>query len=94
MFENLKKRWQVNTPNLVLIFCTFALGGSICGRTGKYLLDLFFESRGAGYWMLYLVTITLLWPVSVLLVSIPLGQYRFFTNYLKKVWKRLSGRGQ
>ena len=94
MFENLKKRWKVNTTNLVLILCTFALGGSLCGRAGKYLLDLFFETREAGYWVLYLVVVTLLWPVAVLLVSIPLWQYRFFTNYLKKVWKRLSGRSQ
>lgn len=94
MFEKLKTRWKVNTQSLVLILCTFALGGSLCGRAGKYLLDLFFDSRGAGYWMLYVVVVTLLWPISVLLVSIPLGQYRFFTNYLKKVWKRLSGRGQ
>jgi hypothetical protein len=94
MLEKLKNRWKVNTLNLVLILCTFALGGSLCGKAGRYLLNAVVDSRGPSYWIAYLLLITLLWPFSVLLVSIPLGQYRFFTNYLKKVWKRISGRSE
>jgi hypothetical protein len=34
---------------------------------------------------------TILWPMAVIVVSIPLGQFAFFKNYLKKVWARISG---
>lgn len=94
MLEKLKNRWKVNTLNLVLILCTFAIGGSLCGKAGRLVLNALTDARGFGYWLSYLLLVTLLWPLSVLLVSIPLGQYRFFTNYLKKVWKRISGRGE
>jgi hypothetical protein len=93
MFEKLKSRWNVNNTDLLLILCTFALGGSLCGRAGQFLLAPLFETKGFVFWICYLLTVTLLWPLCVLLVSIPLGQYRFFTNYLKKIWKRISGKG-
>jgi formyltetrahydrofolate-dependent phosphoribosylglycinamide formyltransferase len=33
----------------------------------------------------------LLWPVSVLLISIPLGQFNFFKKYIRKLFRRMSG---
>lgn len=92
MFDKLKKRWKVNTLNMVLILCTFALGGSLCGKTGRLILDVFFETKTFVYWAIYVFLITLLWPPAVLLTSIPLGQFPFFKNYLQKIWARISGK--
>jgi hypothetical protein len=91
MFDKLQKKWKVNGLNLFLILTTFALGGSICGRVGKKLLDLCEIERGVLWVILYVVVITILWPLAVILVSIPLGQFTFFRNYLKKVFSRLTG---
>ena len=81
MLNKLKQRWKVNDVNLVLIICTFALGGSLCGWLGKKLISFTGIEKGAGWIVLYLVFVSLLWPFCVLLVSIPLGQFLFFKNY-------------
>lgn len=92
MFEKLKARWKVNTINLLLIIATFALGGSLCGYAGRKLLLLTNLEKGVAWVILYVLLVTLLWPVCVLLISIPLGQFAFFKNYIIKVWKKLSGK--
>ena len=92
MFDKLKQRWKVNGLNLVLIIATFALGGSLCGYAGRRVLMLTGLEKGALWIILYVVLITLLWPLCVLLISFPLGQFAFFKRYLKKVWGKMSGR--
>lgn len=90
MFARLKDKWKVGWFQFLLIFTTFALGGSLCARAGSWLLQLFLEEKNVLYWILYVPLITLLWPLCVLLVSIPLGQFRFFTGYLKKMGVKMG----
>ncbi len=92
MFEKLKQRWKVNGWNLLLIITTFALGGSLCGYAGRKLLMLAGLEKGVLWVVLYVLLVTLLWPLCVLLISIPLGQFAFFKRYLVKVWSKISGR--
>ena len=94
MFEQLKQRWKVNGVNLLLIIATFALGGSLCGYAGRKVLMLTELEKGALWAILYVLLITLLWPLCVLLISIPLGQFAFFKRYLIKVWDRMSGKSK
>lgn len=91
MFEKLKARWKVNTISLVLVIATFALGGSLCGYAGRKLLLLTGLEKGFFWIILYILLITLLWPVSVLLISIPLGQFAFFKKYIIKIGMKLMG---
>ncbi len=91
MFEKLKQRWKVNGLNLMLIIATFALGGSLCGYAGRKILMLAGLQKGVLWIVLYVLLITLLWPVCVLIISIPLGQFSFFKIYLIKVWGKMSG---
>ena len=91
MFEKLRSRWKVNSINLFLIISTFALGGSLCGYAGRKLLLLTGLEKGILWILLYILLITLLWPLSVLLISIPLGQFSFFRLYIGKVWRKISG---
>jgi hypothetical protein len=90
MFEKIKNRWKVNTPGFVLIICTFALGGSLCGYLGRRLIGLLNLEKGFWWVCLYLLIIALLWPICVILISIPLGQYPFFKAYLKKIWAKIK----
>lgn len=89
MFEKLQKKWKVQGWQLMLILCTFALGGSLTGYASRRLM-IFFGIETDWLWILvYIIMVTLLWPISVLLVSIPLGQFSFFINYLKKMGRRM-----
>lgn len=90
MFKKLRARWHVSGLDLLLILTTFALGGSACAQLSKLALNLLSNGdKDFFWWAAYLALITLLWPVCVLIISIPLFQYRFFSNYLKRVGARI-----
>ena len=92
MLQKLKDRWKVNDLNLILIISTFAIGGSLCGKTGARLLELGGFENSLSYWVVYIILVTLLWPLFVIAISIPLGQFSFFKNYLLHIWQRISGK--
>lgn len=90
MFERLQHKWKVSGPRLALILVTFAVGGSLTGYAGRRLMN-FLPIEQNGWWVLvYIILVTLIWPIAVLLVSIPFGQFRFFTAYLKKMGTRMG----
>lgn len=89
MLDKLKNKWKVNGTQLLLILCTFAIGGSLCGYLGRKVLEFFEFEKGAVWVALYIALITVLWPFCVLIVSIPLGQFPFFKNYLGRIARRM-----
>jgi hypothetical protein len=94
MFGRLQKKWKVNGLQLTLILCTFAIGGSLTGYVGKRLMNLFEIDQRWLWVLIYIIVVTVLWPMAVLLVSVFFGQFRFFTGYLKKMGRRMGiGRG-
>lgn len=92
MLNKLKDRWKVNSVNLFLVILTFALGGSLCGYLGRKMLAAIEMDKGALWVITYIVLITLLWPICVLAISIPFGQFAFFKKYLSKIWARMTGK--
>ena len=90
MLQKLRQRWGVSAIRLVLILCTFALGGSLCGYAARRIMIWLDVADGFVWWLLYLVTVTLLWPFSVMLVSILFGQYAFFKTYLTRMARRMG----
>jgi formyltetrahydrofolate-dependent phosphoribosylglycinamide formyltransferase len=91
MFDRLKKKWNVNGPQLTLVLCTFAIGGSVTGYTARKLLGLVDIGQRWLWILIYIILLTLIWPVAVYLISFPFGQSAFFTRYLKKIGKRFFG---
>ncbi|MFZ1530477.1 MAG: DUF6787 family protein [Ferruginibacter sp.] len=92
MFKKLQERWKVGGWKLLLILLVFSLGGSLCGLSGRKILLLTGLEKGVLWVILYIILITLLWPLAVILVSIPFGQFSFFKGYIKKILKRMGGR--
>lgn len=90
MFKKLQTKWKVGAGRLMLIIVTFAIGGSLCGYTGRKLLALTNIEKGFLWVLLYIVIISILWPVAVLLVSIPLGQFSFFKRYLCNMYEKMK----
>jgi len=90
MFKKLRARWGVSGLDLFLIITTFALGGSACAQLARMVMHLSFTgNKDFFWWAAYIGLITLFWPICVMLISIPLFQYRFFSNYLKRVAGRI-----
>src|SRR5215468_1235935 len=90
MFNRLQKKWKVNGWRLAIILLVFAIGGSLTGYAGEKMLDLFAIERSWLWVVIYIVIICLLWPLAVLLISIPFGQYQFFIKYIKKIGRRVG----
>lgn len=90
MFNRLKQKWKVGPVQLFLILCTFAIGGSLSGYAGKRLMSVSGIENRVLYLIIYIVVVTLIWPVMVLGVSMVLGQYSFFKRYLKALYIKIA----
>jgi len=93
MFGKLKNKWKVSGGRLALILLSFALGGSLCGYTGRKLLSLTGVEKGVLWVVLYIIFIIILWPIAVIAVSLLTGQFRFFGDYLRRMGRRMAGKG-
>jgi hypothetical protein len=92
MFNRLQKKWKVTGWQVLIIFLVFALGGSITGFLGRQLIALFEIELLVLYIITYILLVTIIWPATILLVSIPFGQFSFFRNYIARLAIRLFTR--
>jgi len=90
MFEKLGQKWKVGGWRLFLILVTFATGGSLTGWIGRRIMNATGIDTGVLYFVLYILLITFIWPFAVLLVSLPLGQFRFFKTYIGRIFQRFN----
>jgi hypothetical protein len=90
MFEKLRQKWKVNLLQLVLIISTFAIGGSLTGYAAKKIINLLAIESDWLWTIVYILLVTLIWPMMVLLISLPFGQFRFFYNYTRKLGQKMG----
>ncbi|SHF01963.1 DUF6787 family protein [Flavisolibacter ginsengisoli] len=90
MLENLKEKWGVGAGRVSLILVTFALGGSLTGFLARKIITSLEIDSLFLYIPVYIILVTILWPVMVLLVSLPLGQFFFFRSYIRRIAKKIS----
>jgi len=90
MFERLRKKWKVGGLQLTLILLTFAIGGSATGFVGKKIMNALDIGLDWLWAVIYILLVTLIWPLAVLIVSIPFGQFRFFLSYIKKIGEKMG----
>ena len=90
MFEGLQKKWKVSGGRLALILCTFAIGGSATGFVGKKIMNALSVQQDWLWAVIYILLITIIWPLMVLIVSIPFGQFSFFTKYIRKIGAKMG----
>lgn len=64
----------------------------MCGIAGRKILLITNLEKNIIWFLVYLILITILWPFCVLVVSIPLGQYSFFKNYILKIRNKMMNR--
>lgn len=90
MFERLQHKWKVKGFQLFLIICTFAIGGSLTGFVAKKIMNWIAVPEDWLWAVIYIFLITLIWPLAVLIISIPLGQFRFFKAYIRKIGVKMG----
>lgn len=91
MFQKFQEKWKVGPVQLFIILLTFALGGTLTGMIGRRIMNLI-PVDGIVWVIIYIIVMTLIWPLMVILVSIPMGQFVFFRNYLARIAARFTGK--
>ncbi|HEU4609142.1 MAG TPA: DUF6787 family protein [Chitinophagaceae bacterium] len=92
MLKRLKAKWNVNGSQLLLILCVFAITGSCTAWLSRAItswLGLTADSPLSVRLLLRISVLLFGYQVILLLVAIPFGQFRFFWNYEKKLFRRL-----
>ena len=89
--QKLREKWGLAPVQFWLVILTFALGGSLSGRLCSFLLKMAFSEKNWAYWLVYPIVLTILWPFSVLFVSLLTGQFHFFKGYLSRMGAKLMG---
>lgn len=90
MFEGLQKKWKVGGLQLALILCTFAIGGSATGFAGKKIMNALSVQQDWLWAIVYILLITIIWPLAVIIISIPFGQFPFFIRYIRKIGVKMG----
>lgn len=90
MFDKLRQKWKVSPVQLALILCTFAIGGSLTGFVAKKIMNLLSVDADWLWAIIYIFLVTVIWPMMVLIISLPFGQFRFFSNYTRKLGEKLG----
>lgn len=90
MFNKLQKKWKVNGLQLTFILCTFAIGGSMTGFVGKKIMNTLSIQQDWLWAIIYILLITIIWPMAVLIISIPFGQFSFFSQYIRKIGVKMG----
>lgn len=93
MFEKLKQRWKVNSVDLFLILCVFAITGTTTAYVSKVVTGWVGLTPESPLWQrasLRGLVLIFGYQVILLSVSIPFGQFRFFWNYEKKILRRMG----
>jgi len=90
MFERLQQKWRVGPVQIVLIIICFALGGSLTGYTAKKIMDLLSVEKDWLWAIIYILLVTVIWPLAVLFVSFFFGQFKFFKGYVTRLGQKMG----
>ena len=90
MFKRLQNKWKVNNLQLVLIISTFAVGGSSTGFVAKKIMNALPINQDWIWVTVYLLLMTIIWPIAIIIISIPFGQFPFFIKYIRKIGNKMG----
>jgi hypothetical protein len=90
MFTRLKQKWKVSGLQLALILITFAIGGSATGFVAKKIMNALPIHQDWLWTIVYILLVTIIWPMAVITVSIFFGQYKFFSGYVRRLGEKVG----
>lgn len=91
MLNKLKEHWEVQTKELILILCTFAVTGTLTAWLSKKVAEwLFLDKYGFAWWTSKIVVLIFGYQVIILIVGFCFGMFSFFWKYEKKILARFG----
>jgi formyltetrahydrofolate-dependent phosphoribosylglycinamide formyltransferase len=90
MFKRLQQKWKVGSLQIILIIICFAIGGSLTGFIAKKIMNLLSIQQDWLWAIIYILLVTIIWPLAVIIVSIFFGQLKFFSGYVRRLGEKLG----
>src|SRR4030095_5994303 len=90
MFKRLQQKWKVGPVQIILILTCFAIGGSLTGYLAKKIMNLLAIEQDWLWAVIYIILLSVIWPLAVIITSIFFGQLRFFSGYVRRLGKRMG----
>lgn len=93
--DRLKKRWKLkNTFQVVIILVVFACTGFTVLFLKRPVVGYFTGEGGTTIWfsIAYYILILPVYNVILLIYGFIFGQFRFFWEFEKRMWKRMTGK--
>lgn len=97
MFEKLKERWNLkNTGQVVIVLIVFAATGFTVMFLKRPVVGFFTENgeQPIIFSILYYLLILPVYNVILLFYGFVFGQFRFFWEFEKKMWARMTGKSK
>jgi formyltetrahydrofolate-dependent phosphoribosylglycinamide formyltransferase len=90
MFKRLQQKWKVGPWQISLIIICFAIGGSATGFAAKKIMNLLSVQQDWLWAIVYILLVTIIWPLAVIVVSIFFGQFKFFSGYVGRLGAKVG----
>lgn len=93
--DRLKKRWNLkNTWHVVIVLIVFACTGFTVLFLKRPVVAFFAEDGEQPVWfsIAYYILILPIYNVILLIYGFIFGQFRFFWEFEKRMWNRMTGR--
>ena len=90
MFARLQQKWKAGPVQIVLIITCFALGGSLTAYSAKKIMDVLSVEKDWLWTIIYILLVTIIWPLAVLIVSFFFGQFKFFKGYVTRIGQKIG----
>jgi len=90
MFKRLQQKWKVGPLQIIFIIISFAIGGSVTGFAAKKIMNLLSVEQDWLWAIIYILLITLIWPLAVIIVSFFFGQFKFFSRYVGRLGAKIG----
>lgn len=92
MLNKLRAKWQVDGAQFFLILCVFAITGTTTAFLTRQITRwLEIDAGSLWFWILKIGVLLIGYWILILIVAIPFGQFRFFWEYEKKIWRKITG---
>ena len=93
LINKIKRRWEIKSNRqLLIIFLVFGITGSIAAWVSKPILEFIGLKEATisawAYWPIRIIIVFPLYQILLLIIGTIFGQYKFFKNFIKKMFQK------
>tara|TARA_B100001758_G_C18099892_1_gene447865 strand:+ start:372 stop:659 length:288 start_codon:yes stop_codon:yes gene_type:complete len=93
LINKIKRRWEIKSNRqLLIIFLVFGITGSLAAWISKPILEFIGLKEATisawAYWPIRIIIVFPLYQILLLIIGTIFGQYKFFKNFIKKMFQK------